>query len=240
MKITKLLAEKAKDNMNNPGVTIAFLGASGTQGCFELYKKSPNEYETVFDKNSAFHAYIAKIFSVLYPTVPVNIINAGISGDRAAHAYERLERDVLRYNPDLVVVCIGLNDAGAGKEGLENYTKSLENIFKKLMEKEIEIIFMTPNMMNTYISYSIQDKDILEVAEITMKLQVEGIADMYMNAAKDVCKKYDIPVCDNYEHWKTLYNNGVDTTELLANKINHPTREMNWLPAIYLVEQMFK
>ena len=76
MKITKLLTQKSRDNMNYPGVTIAFLGDSVTQGCFELYKKSSTEYETIFDKNSAFHAYIAKIFAVLYPTVPVNIINA--------------------------------------------------------------------------------------------------------------------------------------------------------------------
>lgn len=33
---------------------------------------------------------------------------------------------------------------------------------------------------------------------------------------------------------------GIDTTELLANKIDHPTREMNWLFAIMLVDIMIE
>ena len=83
MKIMKLLAEKAKDNWNAGPVTIAFLGDSVTQGCFEVYEKSKGEIETVFDKNHAYHNYVAKIFSILFPSVPVNIINAGISGGSA-------------------------------------------------------------------------------------------------------------------------------------------------------------
>ena len=43
MNIMKLLAEKAKDNWNAGPVTIAFLGDSVTQGCFEVYEKSKGE-----------------------------------------------------------------------------------------------------------------------------------------------------------------------------------------------------
>ena len=39
---------------------------------------------------------------------------------------------------------------------------------------------------------------------------------------------------------KKLEQNGVDTTILLANRINHPTREMNWLFAVSLLETMFE
>ena len=97
MKIMNRIHEKANDNANKPGVTIAFLGDSVTQGCFELYKKSDGSIETVFDKTNAYHTYLNRILSLLYPSVPVNIINAGISGDNATHGFERLERDVLRY-----------------------------------------------------------------------------------------------------------------------------------------------
>ena len=48
----------------------------------------------------------------------------------------------------------------------------------------------------------------------------------------------NIPVCDCYAIWKKLYESGVDITELLANKINHPTREMNWLFAVSLLDVM--
>ena len=79
LKISEKLCEKAKDNINAPHVTIAFLGDSVTQGCFEIRKKG-NGIETVHDNNNAYHAHLSKILALLYPTVPVNIINAGVSG----------------------------------------------------------------------------------------------------------------------------------------------------------------
>lgn len=240
MNIMKLLAEKAKDNWNVGPVTIAFLGDSVTQGCFEIYEKSKGEIETVFDKNHAYHNYVAKIFSVLFPSVPVNIINAGISGGSAPHGLERIERDVLRYHPDLTVVCFGLNDCGEGAQNVDKYVNALRGIFEKLQEAGSEIIFMTPNMMNTGISCHITESPFIEIAEDSMRNQNEGILECYLENAKRVCKEYGITVCDCYEKWKTLYRNGVDVTELLANKINHPSREMNWLFAVSLVETMVK
>ena len=40
--------------------------------------------------------------------------------------------------------------------------------------------------------------------------------------------------------WKTLYENGVNITELLSNKINHPNHEMNWVFAYSLVEEIMR
>lgn len=238
MNIMKLLAGKARDNWNAGPVTIAFLGDSVTQGCFEVYEKSKGEIETVFDKSHAYHNYVAKIFSVLFPSVPVNIINAGISGDCAPHALERIERDVLRYHPDLTVVCFGLNDCGEGVENVDKYVNALRGIFRKLQEAGSEIIFMTPNMMNTHISCHITKSPFMEIAEASMQNQNEGILECYVENAKKVCRECRIVVCDCYEKWKALYRSGVDITELLANKINHPAREMNWLFAVSLVETM--
>lgn len=240
MEIVKKLSAKAKDNMNMPGVTVAFLGDSVTQGCFELYKKAEDVIETVFDKNNAYHAHFAKALSVLYPTVPVNIINAGISGDRAPHALERIDVDVISHNPDLVVVCFGLNDSLLGRENVDNYANALRNIFLKLKEKNIETIFMTPNMMNTYVSYSIEDESIKNVANDTYKIQTDGVLEYYLEEAKKVCNELGVTVCDCYGKWKKLYESGVDTTELLSNKMNHPTRDMNWLFAVSLLEKIFE
>lgn len=238
MKIMKTISEKAHDNMNKGGVVIAFLGDSVTQGCFELYKSSETAIETVFDRNSSYPNYISKIFSVLFPNVPVNIINAGISGDTALHASERLERDVLKYNPDLAVVCFGLNDAMQGN--IEEYKKSLENIFGRLQKNNIETIFMTANMMCTSLSPHLADELMVSVAGNAMKVQNSGCLEQYFEEAKKICKKYNVHICDCYAVWKKLNMLGVDTTDLLANKINHPTREMNWLFALSLVATMME
>lgn len=240
MRIMQKIAAKAKDNMNADNVVIAFLGDSVTQGCFELYKKKDNSIETVFDKENAYHAHLNRILSVLYPGVPVNVINAGISGDSAPHGLERLERDVLRHAPDLVVVCFGLNDSVSGIENVGRYAAALRGIFLTLKDKGIEVIFMTPNMMNTEISVHLQDEDVKRVAGDTLKTQLGGTLDTYISEAKKVCGEFGVPVCDCYEKWKLLYKNGVEVTELLANKINHPTRQMNWLFAVSLLETMMQ
>lgn len=240
MEIMKLIQKKAQDNMNQSAVTIAFLGDSVTQGCFEVYMKTKDTIETIFEREYAYHTDLGKILSVLYPSVPVNIINAGISGDSAPHGAKRLERDVLRYHPDLVVVCFGLNDTGRGMEYIEEYKDALRRIFERLKEEKTEIIFMTPNMMNTGISPHISDPTIRQIAEGIMTIQNGGVMDAYMDAARSVCEECGIRVCDCYKKWKTLEKFGVDTTELLANKINHPSREMNWLFAVSLLETMME
>ena len=80
MKIIKKMAQKTEDHMNHEGVTIAFLGDSVTQGCFEIYKKTNHEIETVFDQRYSYERSVSDILGVLFPMVPVNTLNAGISG----------------------------------------------------------------------------------------------------------------------------------------------------------------
>lgn len=240
MDIMRKIAAKAKDNMNTESITIAFLGDSVTQGCFEVYKTSDTTIETVYDKESAYHTYLNRILSILYPSVPVNIINAGISGDVAPHGLERLERDVLRHSPDLTVVCFGLNDTYTDLRTLPDYKEALDAIFKRLKAQSSEVIFMTPNMMNVNISCHIQDEFIRGVAVESQECENSGALETYLKEAIKVCEKNNVPVCDCYRKWKTLYEHGVEVTELLANKINHPIREMNWLFAISLIETMFQ
>ena len=181
MNIMKLIQEKRDNNAANEGVTIAFLGDSVTQGCFEIYKDQAGNIETVFDKNCTYHRYLDRILTILYPNVPINIINAGISGGNAHHGLGRLERDVIRHQPDLTVVCFGLNDSGAGMEGIGQYAEALEHIFENLKAAGSEIIFMTPNMMNTYVSSSVTDEDMRSVAESKQEIQNQGILEAYLN-----------------------------------------------------------
>ena len=229
---------KSKDLMNHEGVTIAFLGDSVTQGCFELYKKPNNSFETVFDKRYSYEMGVFEILNMLFPMVTVNIINAGISGDRSCRGLERVDRDVIRHEPDLTVVCYGLNDCVEARDSIEKYTSSLKGIFQKLKACGSEIIFMTPNMMNTAISPHLTDPNFIAIAENCAKKQNSGLFDAHIEAARKLCKEENIPICDCYAIWKQLSAGGVDTTALLANHINHPTRQMHWLFAYELVRTM--
>ncbi|MBP5308218.1 MAG: GDSL family lipase [Clostridia bacterium] len=243
MKIIKKLATKQKDVYSVRPVTIAFFGDSVTQGCFEVYQTSDSSLETVFDQAHAYHSYVKEIFASMFPASPVNIINAGISGDNAANALSRLDRDVLSYKPDLVVVCFGLNDCASGDDGIETYASSLKKIITKIKEAEAEVIVMTPNMMADTLSvhvvndgYPFVRKCIEGIIEIVNK----GVLDRYVEKAREVAAEEGVPVCDVYAKWQSLKQNGADINEMLANHVNHPTREMNKIFAYALVFTMLE
>ena len=59
-------------------VTVAFLGDSVTQGCFEVYKKSENEIETVYDTKCAYSVKFKEFLNFLYPDMIIHILNAGV------------------------------------------------------------------------------------------------------------------------------------------------------------------
>ena len=238
MKIIEKIRKKLSDHYNNEGITLAFLGDSVTQGCFEIYKKTNGQIETVFDKRGSYEHHLFDMLCTLYPELTVNIVNAGISGDLAPRGLARLERDVLRHEPDLAVVCYGLNDCSAKETSIEVYITALRGIFEGLRTHGVEIIFMTPNMMNTEISPHLTDPDFIRVASDCAKKQNEGCFDAHMDAARALCREFGVPVCDCYAIWKTMHACGVNTTELLSNRINHPTRQMNRLFAYELLRTM--
>jgi len=223
------ILRKIASNKHNPPTTIAFLGDSVTQGCFRTH----------YDGDAAYHHLLKKKLEMICPGAVINIINAGIRGTAAAFGAERLHRDVISKNPDLCVVCFGLNDVSGLEKGLQYYTDALSRIFEGLKSAGCEVIFMTPNMINTYVNPNVLER-YLKFAENSMKWQNGGLMDMYMEAGKATAKKYDVPVCDVYAKWKKLHSHGIDIDLLLAEGINHPIREMHELFASSLLDTIME
>ena len=209
MKIIDKLNVK-QDIYGEKPVTIAFLGDSVTQGCFECYIKEDGKIETVFDYKSAYSTRLREMLNIL------------------------------PFSPDLVVVSYGLNDACKGIEKLDNYRKNLREIFENVSLGGAEVIFLTQNAMNTKKSCHLKGDDALtKTAVMTANIQNDGVMKAYMDAAKQVANECGVKVCDVYPMWEKMIAGGVDTTELLANKINHPIREIHYYMAMKLIETMF-
>lgn len=239
MEIIGKISEKRNLGKTAP-VTIAFLGDSVTQGCFELYVDRNGTVDTVFERGSAYSSRLCEMLSLLYPRSQVNIVNSGISGDSAKGGLSRIDRDILPYHPDLTVVSYGLNDCCGGPEKLDTYISSLKLIFEKLREVGSEIIFLTECTMNDEVHYSIKEPEIEAVAQKCAEREANGYTKLFFNAAKDLCREMNVPVCDCYAAWVKMREGGVKTTDLLANKVNHPCREMHYYMAIKLLETMFE
>lgn len=231
----KIKAKKNNINENAP-ITIAFLGDSVTQGCFECYLTSPNTLQTVFDTKFSYSARLKDMLNLLYPNVQFNIINSGISGDNAVGGLNRIERDVFAFNPDLVIIGFALNDSCYGENGLTEYKNALTEIVKKVQDKGIECILLTPNMMCTQTSCHLTDKLFIDLSKTFADIQNNGLLDKYVSTLKEVALDNNVPVCDIYSKWKKIFDSGVDVTELLSNKLNHPIRELHNYTAIKLLE----
>ena len=77
MKIYDKIAALSPTGLVKKTITVAFLGDSVTQGCFEVYKKSENEIETVYDAKCAYSVKFKEFLNFLYPDMIIHIINAG-------------------------------------------------------------------------------------------------------------------------------------------------------------------
>ena len=241
MKIVEKLIARKKDNRNGAPVTIAFIGDSVTQGSFELIplnREGAYPLREIFDQDMVYHQQLRRMLAELYPSVPINTMNVGVSGGHASKVLENLERDVINHHPDLAVVCFGLNDSVGKADRLERYKQALDTIFGRLKEAGIETIFMTPNMLCTEVSEELFGEEIIAIAERTARVQNEGWLERFLEEGKKVAKTHGVKVCDCYQKWKKLYQCGVEITPLLANRINHPNRFMHGLFATSLLETM--
>ncbi|MDD6308983.1 MAG: SGNH/GDSL hydrolase family protein [Clostridia bacterium] len=238
MKFIEKLKEKNEKMSTYRQPTIVCFGDSVTQGCFEVFRRG-KEIDTVFEPMEGYVEKLRKLLSTLFPMASPVVINAGRSGGRAETEAKRLERDVLSFQPDLVIVCFGLNDATRGKEEIARYVNALTEIFEKVQASGAELIFMTPNLRCTEIDYTITDEKVVETAERIAKSEKNGDLAFYLDAARAICKEKNIPVCDCNRIWEKFRDGGVDIQLLLSNKINHPTRDMHMLFAYELLKTIF-
>lgn len=75
----------------------------------------------------------------------VEIMNAGVSGDNTCDALSRIEKDVIKHNPDLVTVLFGANDAAFHKQvDLKTFKENLYKIVHILKPERTILISPAP------------------------------------------------------------------------------------------------
>ena len=229
------IAEKIL-NGNNP--TLCFFGDSVTHGEFEF----ANGYkESVWKPELAYHKLLADRIREEYGK-EITVINAGIGGNFSSDGLRRIKSDVIDKGPDFCCVMFGTNDvtnARRGESALEEYKLNMRTIITQLHAHGIEVVVMTPGML-----CSRPVKGFTGFWRIVHKyyehLQKSGKMDAFVEAARQAAEEADVPVADVYAEWKRLEREGVDTTALLINGMNHPNPEMHKVFADKLFDLIFK
>jgi lysophospholipase L1-like esterase len=116
----------------SPGDTVVFLGDSITHQ--RLYTQ-----------------YIEDFFVTRFPGVELQFHNAGIGGDRAWDALQRLDRDVLSKDPALVTILLGMNDGSYQPfrhEIFETYRTDMTTLLDRLQAAGTTVSPITPTMFD--------------------------------------------------------------------------------------------
>lgn len=230
-----------KGEKNGVPLTVVCLGDSVTAGVFELKKTGTFFFGGyIYDEESAYPKRLEVMLREIYG-YDAKVFNAGVSGDTVNMGQARLANDVFVHGPDIVTVCFGLNDVCM--EDPELYASQLRSLFDEIInyDPEIKIVFITPNMLATYVNEAAKDDYVnYSMALGNVAVTESGMLDVYMETARQVCADYNIPVSDVYAYWKQLDGEGVDITELLASYVTHPSREMHQVFADMLIGTLVK
>jgi len=133
--------------------------------------------------------YITKLDSIVKQAhLPdsVELIGAGIGGNKVYDLYLRMEEDVLKKNPDVVLIYVGINDvwhkasSGTGTDP-DKFEKFYRAIVKRLQEKNIKVILCTPSVIGERNDNSNQQ---------------DGDLNQYSNIIRSIAKDLSLPVCD--------------------------------------------
>lgn len=86
-----------------------------------------------------------------YPGLDIEVLGAGISGNRVPDLEARLDQDVLAKKPTLVVIYIGINDVWHSANGRgtsqADYEQGLRRIVQRIQETGSRVILCTPSVI---------------------------------------------------------------------------------------------
>ena len=107
----------------------------------------------------------------------VEVIGAGISGNKVPDLQKRLEKDVLAKKPTVVVIYIGINDVWHGEKDpakgtpKDKYEAGLKEIVGKIKDGGARVVLCTPTVIGEKKGGANKlDKQLDEYAEISRKV----------------------------------------------------------------------
>lgn len=141
----------------------------------------------------------------------IELIGAGVNGNKIYDLFLRLETDVLAKKPDLVLIYIGINDvwhkqsSGTGTDYYK-FIKFYEAIIDKIQRAGSKMILCTPTLIG---------ENIKEVSYVNEELE------QYADAVRNLAKQNQLLLCDlrnaflDFEHRYNpeLKNEGILTTD---------------------------
>jgi len=123
------LPNTARAIRTGKGLRIVAIGSSSTEGIGAT------------DHGYSYPAQFAAELRRRWPALPIAVVNKGVGGEDAEQMLERFERDVLPYNPHLVIWQVGSNYTLRSAD-LDAYAVIIRNGIGRLKAARTDIILM--------------------------------------------------------------------------------------------------
>jgi len=132
------------------------------------------------------------------------VINTGISGDRLPRLLADFDWRVIRFQPTVVSLMMGMNDCTAGSAGRNEFRRHLESCFERTAPARL--LLHTPNLI--HFPSAAQRKDL----------------PAYVQILREFANERTVPIIDHYQHWSETRKNDYDLLSLLADGAVHPNQ----------------
>ncbi|MDR0902989.1 MAG: GDSL-type esterase/lipase family protein [Opitutaceae bacterium] len=156
---------RAGEILVKPGETVAFLGDSITQ------------------QGALSGGYVRLVADGLGVNgVPVEVVPAGVGGNKSNQMLERLEKSVLDKKPDWMTLSCGVNDVMQGTRGgvpLDEFKKNITAIVDRCQQAGVKVIMLTA----TQIRLPVTNSDNIKLAA-------------YNDFLRDLAKERNLPLAD--------------------------------------------
>jgi lysophospholipase L1-like esterase len=110
----------------------------------------------------------------------IEIVGAGVSGNKVPDLLKRLEKDVLSKKPTVVVVYIGINDVwhyalkGLRGTSKDDFKDGLEELAARIEKAKIKLVLCTPTVIGEkHLGENPQDQMLQEYSEVIRKIAKE-------------------------------------------------------------------
>ena len=145
------------------GERIIFLGDSITQGG---------------DQPGGYVALVREAIKTRFPITGIEVIGAGISGNKVPDLETRLDRDVLAKKPTTVVIYIGINDVWHSKTkngtSPDRFEKGLRSLVERIRVSGARVLLCTPSAIGEKaVGTNELDGMLADYSDITRKVAVD-------------------------------------------------------------------
>ena len=186
----KFVEKTRKDLEAGSDATIVAFGDSITAG-FAVRRGFPSLWKEMLQQK--------------FPEAKVEMINSGISGDTSQDGLARLDWAVLSYEPDLVTINFGINDA-VMDISVDEFKANLIAMIRRIRSGPgSEILLLSSQPLETP--------------------PYDRIVQDYYRAVEDVARETEVGFVDVYRAWMERVRAGTPLGSLIIPGLDHPNDE---------------